>query len=267
MNQPLKDRVAVVTGGASGIGAETVRRFVSEGAKVVLADLNETLGMSLAASLGTDKTHFVTTDVADAAACQALADTAKSKFGRLDILINNAGIGCFGETPDLAVEDWERVTAINLHAVFYACRAAIPHMRETGGGTIVNTASISGLAGDYAFTAYNATKGAVINYTRSLAIDHAKDGIRVNAVCPGPIDTPLIAGVRELPGAMDAWTDAVPMGRFGTPTEIANLIYFLVSDQASYMTGSIVTADGGLSAATGQPNLPKMFKQALGPDT
>ena len=122
-----------------------------------------------------------------------VAATVAQRFGRLDVLVNNAGIGSFGETPDVDPEQWHRVIAVDLHSVFYGCRAAIPQLRRAGGGAIVNTASISGLGGDYGFAAYNAAKGAVVNYTRTLALDHAKDGIRTNAVCPGPIDTPLAA--------------------------------------------------------------------------
>lgn len=263
MGDRLDSRVAIVTGGASGIGAATVRRFAREGARVLIADLDSEKGGALVEGLGPDRAHFEQVDVSDAGACAVLAAAAAQRFGRLDILVNNAGVGSFGETPDLPIEDWERVVAINLNAVFYACRAAIPEMRKTGGGAIVNTASISGLAGDYAFTAYNATKGAVINYTKALAIDHAKDNIRVNAICPGPIETPLFTPVKDLPGAAESWLRAVPMGRFGTPEEMANVIFFLASDEASYMTGSIVVADGGVAAATGQPNLPRLMQDAM----
>ena len=132
-------------------------------------------------------------DVADRAQVEAFVDAGAERFGRLDVLFNNAGIGAFGRTPDLDPEVWKRVIEVDLHSVFYGCRAAIPHLRRAGGGAIVNTASISGMGGDYGLSAYNAAKGAVLNYTRTLAIDHARDGIRVNSVCPGPIDTPLAA--------------------------------------------------------------------------
>jgi meso-butanediol dehydrogenase/(S,S)-butanediol dehydrogenase/diacetyl reductase len=177
------------------------------------------------------------------------------QLGRLDVLVNNAGIGCFGETPDLDPEQWHRVIAVDLHSVFYGCRAAIPHLRRAGGGAIVNTASISGLAGDYGFAAYNAAKGAVANYTRTLAIDHGKDGIRTNAVCPGPIDTPLAAALTSNDVVMAEYARVVPLGRIGRADEVA---------AASYVNGACLEVDGGLTAHTGQPNIVALVKQLMG---
>lgn len=243
-------RVAVVTGGASGIGAATVRLLAREGARVVVADLDADLAWDVAAAVGGSAQA---TDVADRAQVERLVADTVAAHGRLDVLVNNAGIGSFGRTPDLDPEAWHRVIAIDLHAVFYACRAALPHMRA--GGAIVNTASISGLAGDYGFAAYSAAKAAVINYTRTLALDHAREGIRVNALCPGLIATPLTAGAAGMPGLEAAWHDTIPMGRPGTPEEMAEAIAFLASDAASYVTGTVLVADGGQTAWTGQPNL------------
>jgi len=146
------------------------------------------------------------------------------------------------------------VINVNLNSVFYGCRAAIPHMRAAGGGAIVNTASISGLFGDYGLTAYSAAKGAVVNYTRSLALDHARDNIRVNAVCPGPVETGLTTGVMNLPGVMDGFRSAIPLGRVGRPDEIAAAVAYLASQDASYVTGVNLVIDGGLTIATGQPS-------------
>lgn len=252
-------KVAVVTGGASGIGAATVKRFHAEGASVVIADINDALGQALAAALGDGRAIYQRTDVASWPEVEALMARAVSAFGRLDIVFNNAGIGCFGATPDLSIEEWKRVIDIDLNGVFYGCKAAIPLMRKTGGGAIINTASASGLAGDYHFTAYNAAKGAVVNYTRAVGIDHAAEGIRVNAVCPGPVDTPIIAGIKDMQGVPEAWDRCVPIGRFARAEEIANVVAFLASDEASYMVGAIISVDGGLSAHTGQPNLPRML--------
>lgn len=256
----FKDKVAVITGGASGIGAATAQLIAGEGGKVVVVDLNEAQGHALVERLDADRSLFLRCDVSDRLEVEAMIKAAHARFGRLDILFNNAGIGCFGETPDLDPEVWARVIAIDLNSVFYACRAAIPLMRAGGGGAIVNTASISGLAGDHGFTAYNAAKGAVINYTRALAIDHAKDHIRVNALCPGLIDTPLTAAAKQMSGVLDVWLDGIPMKRAGTPEEMAKVVAFLASDDASYVTGSIMVADGGKMAGTGQPDLARFMK-------
>jgi meso-butanediol dehydrogenase/(S,S)-butanediol dehydrogenase/diacetyl reductase len=245
------EKIAVVTGAGSGIGAATAGLFAREGAKVVIVDLAFEAAQAVAAKIGG---LAIAADVSDRQAVEAFVAQTAAAHGRIDILVNNAGIGCFGRTPDLEPETWERVIAIDLNAVFYACRAAIPHM--TGRPTaIVNTASISGLGGDYGFTAYNAAKAGVINYTRSLAIDHAREGIRVNALCPGLIATPLTAGAAAMPGLEEAWHDTIPMGRAGTPEEMAEVIAFLASDAASYITGATIVADGGQTAWTGQPNL------------
>ena len=248
-------KIAIVTGGASGIGAAFTRRVHGEGGSVMIADLDAARGTALAEELG-ERSAFRTVDVADPDALVALADDTVAHFGGIDILYNNAGIGCYGLTPDLSVEEWRRVVAVNLDATFYGCRAVIPHMRARGGGAIVNTASASGMAADYGFTAYNAAKAGVINYTRCLAIDHARDGIRANAVCPGPVDTPILTtGVDAFPGLRAEWEAVVPSKRFARPEEIAAVAAFLVSDDASGVTGASIPVDGGLTAHTGQPDL------------
>lgn len=254
-NARFEGKIAIVTGGASGIGAAFVRRLHGEGAAVMIADLDAAKGQALADELGS-RARFRVVDVSDAGAVNDLVEACVAHFGGLDILFNNAGIGCFGLTPDLPLEEWHRVVAVNLNAVFYGCRAAIPHMRKRGGGAIVNTASASGMVADFGFTAYNATKAAVINYTRSLAIDHAQDNIRANAVCPGPVETPILMnGVTAFAGLQEEWEAVVPAKRFARPEEIAAVAAFLVSDDASYVTGVSVPVDGGLTAHTGQPDL------------
>ena len=164
-----------------------------------------------------------------------------------------------GETPDLEIEEWKRVLEIDLNAVFYAARAVIPHMRKRGGGTIVNTASISGLGGDWGMSAYNAAKAAVVNYTRTLAMDHGKDNIRSNVVCPGLIDTPLAREAMEHPGIIEYHRKYHPLGRPGKAEEVAAAVAFLVSDEASYINGVALPVDGGTTAGTGQPNFPGFF--------
>ena len=255
------NRVAIITGGTTGIGAATARQLVREGARVVVAARRPEPGIALIKELGEDKALFFQCDVGVQQEVEALVAKTVERFGGLDILINNAGATCFGGyTPDLDPALWHQMMGVNLHAVFYAARAGIPHMKRRGGGVIVNNASISGLFADYGFTAYNAAKGAVINYTKALAIDHAQDNIRTNAVCPGLVETPMAEALNELQ-VHDAWVANIPLKRGGRPEEIASIIAFLASDESSFMTGSIVVADGGLSAATGQPNLPKLIEK------
>lgn len=256
MANRLEGRVAVVTGGASGIGAATARRLAAEGARVQLGDINEAGGKALANEIGG---AFRATDVAKLDEVEALMQAAADRFGRLDIIFNNAGVGAFGKTPDLDPAAWHNVIDVDLHSVFYGCRAGIPHLRHSGGGVIINNASISGLGADYGLAAYNAAKGAVVNYTRAVAIDHARENIRVNAVCPGPIDTPLVGPLKEHPVIAAEYAKLVPLGRLGRPEEIAAVVAFLASDDASYMTGTVVVIDGGITAATGQPNFTRII--------
>lgn len=247
-------KVAIVTGGARGIGGAIVQRLASEGAKVMIADLNPP------AETG-ENVAFVKTDATVTVDVQAAVAATLGRWGKLDILVNNAGIGALVETPDMEEDVWDRVFAINTRAIFLFCKAAIPAIRENGGGAIVNIASISGLGGDFAMGAYNASKGAVINYTRSLALDHARDGIRANALCPGLIATDLAIGAVTDPVDAAFWYERIPLGRAGRPEEMAAVATFLASDDASYVTGSIVTADGGITAHTGQPNAPDRIRQ------
>ncbi|QMW24217.1 SDR family NAD(P)-dependent oxidoreductase [Sandaracinobacteroides saxicola] len=256
MTLRFQSRTALVTGGASGIGAATARLLAGEGARVTIVDLESSSGAEVAAGIGG---HFHAADLSDMAAAEAMVHDLLAREGRLDILVNNAGIGSLGEVPDLDPAQWRKVMAVDLDAVYHACRVAVPAMRaafraEGRGGVIVNTASLSGLAADYGFAVYNVAKAAVINLSRVLAIDHGKDGIRVNALCPGLIDTPLAAPLAAIPGLMEKWTRAIPLGRAGRAEEMAEVIAFLASDAASYITGSVIVADGGAGAHTGQPN-------------
>ncbi len=241
-------KVAIVTGGASGIGAATVARLASEGAKVMVADMQEPAGANNAA-------RFLKTDVTSPDAVKALVDGTLAAWGSLDILVNNAGTGSLGYTADMEPEEWDRVFAVNTRAVYLGCREAIPHMQENG-GAIVNTASISGLLGDYAMTAYNASKGAVVNYTRALALECAQHGIRVNAVCPGLVETPMASMAIADPVDREFWFSTIPLGRAARPEDIAAAIAFLASDDAGYITGVNLAVDGGITAHTGQPNFP-----------
>lgn len=253
----FENKVAIVTGGASGIGKATVKILVDEGAKVAVADMNDDNLKAIAAEFG-ENVITLKTDVSKEEDVKNMVAQTVSAFGRLDILHNNAGIGGFKLVPDMSLEEWHKVFAIDLDGVFLGCKYAIPEMKKVGGGVIVNTASISGLAADYAMASYNAAKAAVINLTRVIACDHGEDKIRCNAVCPGPIETPLLKDALNKE-VLQAYHDAIPAGRVGTPEEIANVVAFLASDESAYVNGTTIVADGGLMAKTGQPPIAKAY--------
>lgn len=243
----FKDKVVVVTGGSSGIGRATVRLLVEGGAKVVIGDLQPCPDEFA----GPGEAVFRTTDVGEQPQIDALIGEAIDRYGRIDHLFNNAGIGDGTPTDKLDAETLHRVFSVNAAAVVYACGAVLPHMRRQSGGSIVNTASISGLAGDAATPAYNLTKGAVVNYTRALATELAGENIRVNCVCPGVTDTPIVKGILATEAVRDGWMAAIPMGRPARPEEIAQVVAFLFSDWASYVHGAVIPVDGGVMARTG----------------
>lgn len=244
----LSNKVALVTGAGSGIGRAVCAAYASEGAAVVVADLNEQAGGETVAALQEQgaRCHFVQTDVTDPKACEVLVNATVAQFGRLDIACNNAGINQ-GVAPvdQYSLDDWHAVMQVNLSAVFYCIRAQVPAMLETGGGAIVNMASILGAVGLPNIPAYVASKHGVVGLTKSVALDYANRGIRVNAVGPGFIETPLIAPQLQDPEKRMHIQAQHPVGRLGQPAEVAELVLWLSSDKASFVTGSFYPVDGG----------------------
>ncbi|HZP42210.1 MAG TPA: SDR family NAD(P)-dependent oxidoreductase [Candidatus Binatia bacterium] len=247
------NRVAVVTGGASGIGAATARALAAEGAAVVVVDVDEARGAAVAREIGGESLGV---DVADGPELTHAIGHVGRAHGRLDVLVTSAFAASFGSIESLGRAEWDRTIAVTLTGVFTALRAAVPFMRERGYGAVVNVASVSGLAGDRGLSAYNAAKAGVVNLTRAAALELAAAGIRVNAVCPGLVDTPALRrALARLPADEAPVRAAVPAGRFGRADEVARAICFLASDDASYVTGATLVVDGGLTAATGIPDL------------
>ncbi|MFC0284817.1 SDR family NAD(P)-dependent oxidoreductase [Camelimonas abortus] len=254
-------RVVVITGAGSGIGAATAARFLAAGDRAALVDRDaQALARQLAALPPSHAARALalTADVASPQEVDAAVAEAAAWGGGVDVLVNNAGIGGFGHVDRLRDEKWRQVFAVNVDGVFYASRAALPHLIRRR-GNIVNVASISGLGGDHGFAAYNASKAAVINLTRAMALDHGGEGVRVNAVCPGLVETALSAQLRETPEIARRYGEAIALGRPAQPHEIAEVIFFLASPAASYVTGAAIVVDGGLTAATGQPNFTRFL--------
>jgi 2-hydroxycyclohexanecarboxyl-CoA dehydrogenase len=246
------DKVVVVTGAGGGIGTAIATRFASEGAQVVVTDVvtanaQETTDAITAQG---DLATCMPADISDPAACAALIEDVVQRFGRIDVLVNNAGINRRGPLLELTPDDWHMTMRVNVDAMFYLCRAAIPHMIEQGGGAIVNTASQWGLYPAPGHIAYNVSKAAVAAFTQNLARDYAPMKVRVNAVCPGEIGTPMLQKAAERKGLTFADFDKmVPFGRIGRPDEVAALVAFLASDEAAFMCGSLVEITGAQPVA------------------
>jgi NAD(P)-dependent dehydrogenase (short-subunit alcohol dehydrogenase family) len=250
MAERLSGKVAVITGAGGGIGLATARRFVAEGAKVVCADVNADAGSKAAAEVGG---LFVEIDVTDETQVQALFQTAVDTYGSLDIAFNNAGISPPDDDSILTTEmdAWQRVQHVNLTSVYLCCKYAIPHMQAAGGGSIINTASFVAVMGSATSQiSYTASKGGVLAMSRELGVQFAREGIRVNALCPGPINTPLLQELfAKDPERAARRMVHIPMGRFGEADEIAGAVAFLASDDASFITASTFLVDGGISGA------------------
>jgi meso-butanediol dehydrogenase / (S,S)-butanediol dehydrogenase / diacetyl reductase len=247
----FSDRVALITGGSRGIGLAAGRRLASAGARVVLAARDARRGTAAAATLPT--ATFVQLDVRLAEDCERAVHTTLERFGRLDVLVNNAGVIYRNRTTDVLTEaEWDETFDVNVKGAFLMTRAALPALRASR-GTIVNVASYVGLVGFAGAAAYAASKAALVNFTRSVALDHAREGIRVNAVCPGSVDTDMIhsawAACPDPAEARIAWEQKHPLGRIATPDEVAAAIVFLASDDARFITGAALPVDGGITAA------------------
>src|ERR1700730_10783672 len=247
----LRDQVAVITGAKSGIGFATALRFAEEGAKLVAADVEDAQEeIAVIAARGADA-FFVKTDVSRERSVHELIRQTIARYGRIDVLVNNAGLELAKKATDTTEEEWDRLMGVNLKGVFLCSKAAVREMRQFGGGVIVNVASELGLVGGSEIAAYCASKGGVIQVTRAMAIDHAPENIRINCVCPGPINTPLLdritASSPDPKSERQVTIEKNLFKRLGEPDEIANVILFLASKESSYMTGSIVVADGGLT--------------------
>ena len=252
-------KVAVITAGGSGIGAATARRFVQEGAAVVVADLSGKRAQAVAQELsdGGGRAVWLKMDAAEPEGVEATVNLALDRYGRLDVMFNNAGLAELGRLEEYSIEGWNRVLAVTLTSVFLGMKYCLPIMHRQGAGTIINTASISGTGADYGMASYNAAKAGVINLTRTAAIENATRNIRVNCVCPGAINTRVaqLLGGERADEFRRVQGQAHPIGRMGEPEEIANTVVFLASDEASFITGEAIRVDGGVTARTGLPDL------------
>ena len=242
-------KVAIVTGAASGMGAATAKEFAGAGANVVVVDRNASLAARVASDIHSGSPLLG--DVSDSSFCEQVIEATVTRHGRLDILVNAAGIIVRADALHTSDEQWQRIMDVNVKGLFFMSRAAVRQMKNAGSGVIVNFGSIWGGVGATGVVAYCASKGAVHQITRAMALDHVKDGIRINAVCPGEVNTPMIASERSEPVTvefMERLAATVPLGRLADPVEIARVVLFLASDAASYMTGSLVNVDAGYTA-------------------
>ena len=247
----LENKVALISGGARGMGAVEAKLFAREGAKVVIGDVLEDEGKQTESEINEagGQCLFVRLDVTSEENWNQSVAATVARFGKLDILVNNAGIFPLGNVEDTTVEMWDRVMAINGKGVFLGTKAVIPEMRKVGGGSIINLSSVAGLIGSARAAAYGATKGAVRIFTKSTAVQYAKEGIRANSVHPGIIDTPMTVPTILVDNASrEAQMERTPLGRLGQSEDVANGVLFLASDESSFMTGSELVIDGGLAA-------------------
>jgi meso-butanediol dehydrogenase/(S,S)-butanediol dehydrogenase/diacetyl reductase len=260
MMNRFEGKVVIVTGAGSGIGAGTARRFMKEGAFVTLNGRREHKLQESIAGFDPAKSLVHPGDVSDEEYVKRLVADTVAKFGKLDVLVNNAATAIFGPFVKTTTQDWRKVMTTDLDSVYFACREALPHLLKTK-GSIVNLSSASGLGGDWGMSSYNAAKGAVTNFTRSLALEYGSHGVRVNAVAPSLTTTEATADLLKSEALMAAFRDRIPIGRAATPDDIAGVIAFLASEDAVFVNGVILPVDGGLHASNGQPNILSLMGQ------
>ncbi|MFB1064653.1 3-oxoacyl-ACP reductase [Natrinema sp. CBA1119] len=240
----LEDKITIVTGGAVGIGKAIAERFVDDGATVVIADVDEETGAATADELDC---RFERCNVREYDQVEALVEKTVDEYGRLDVIVNNAGIGSETSVEEMELEEWEAVIETNLDGVMHGTKAAIPHLEESD-GCIINLGSIYGLVGGKGAASYSAAKGGVVNFTQQVAVDYADSGVRVNSICPGFVETPMTEDLLESERFYNLLKQRTPMDRHGQPEEIAPMASFLASDEASYITGANIPIDGGWTA-------------------
>ena len=247
MGNRLQGKRIIITGAANNIGKEAARGFVSEGAHVVIGDIDDKVGMATASELGAE---FVKVDVSKEDSVKAFIEQSVQKLGGLDVLVQNAGLQRSGKATEFSASDWDALFAVNTRAHFFGVKYAIPHLRKSGKGSIINTSSLAGKRGGPGLTAYSASKGAVIAFGTALAVELAPDNIRVNTICPGWVDTAFNQPAIDFMGGRNSQEDVVkrivPLGRQGQSAEIAPLFVYLASDESSYMTAQAITIDGGV---------------------
>ncbi|HAS6681116.1 TPA: glucose 1-dehydrogenase [Vibrio parahaemolyticus] len=248
----LKNKVALVTGSANGIGLAIAKRLYEEGANVALADWNEEQLANAVEGFDKQRVSAHSIDVSDPDKVAALISDVVTRFGKLDILVNNAGVHVPGTVIEGSVEDWKKISGVNIDGVVYCSKFALPELLKTK-GCMVNTASVSGLGGDWGAAFYCASKGAVVNLTRAMALDHGADGVRINAVCPSLVKTNMTNGWPQ--DIRDKFNERIALGRAAEPEEIASVVTFLASDDASFINGVNLPVDGGATASDGQPKI------------
>lgn len=251
---PFGGRVVLVTGGGTGIGRAIARAFLDNGASVAVSGRHEATLDEALSGYPAERTLAVVSDIADPGGAKALVAAVLQRFGRLDVVVSNAAVWAGGDLADLTPEAWQALRATNIDGLFHLVQAALPALVESR-GNLVATASVSGLFGDWGQAAYNASKHAVVGFIRSLALDYGDRGVRFNAVAPAFTLTGMTAGVGRSPADLAPFVDRIALGRPGTPEDVAPAVLFLASDDAAYVTGSVLTVDGGTSASTGQPHV------------